>query len=166
MIKQFIPQEFCLKCHGCCRFAKINSPWTPLFLKEEAGALAAEKLLDETMASAGKIPLISNTGKEGGFICSFLNTGFNQCRIYRMRPFECQLYPFLLNRQGSKVFLAGDFNCPFLKENSNTPAFKEYASFLTTYLNSPYYRKILNDNPKLLQAYNGVVNLSDLGLAL
>jgi Fe-S-cluster containining protein len=166
MIKQFVTEESCLKCHGCCRFAEMNSPWAPLLLKEEAEALAAEKLLDETMASAGGIPLIPNTGKEGGFICPFFNIGLNQCRIYRLRPFECRLYPFLLNRQGSKVFLAADFNCPFLKENPNTQSLKEYASFLTTYLNSPYCQKLLSDNHKLLQEYDGVVNLSELSLVL
>ncbi len=166
MIKQLVTEAFCLNCHGCCRFLTKNSVWGPVLLKEEAKALSADRLLNETITSAGKIPLVKNTGKESNFICLFFNEGLNQCRIHKRRPFECQLYPFLLNRKGSQVFLAADFNCPFLKDSFGTQAFREYVSFLTAYLNDPPCLEILNNNPQLAQAYEGVTNLSELNLVL
>ena len=34
-LKQFIPQEFCLACTVCCRFAENPSIWAPRFSQEE-----------------------------------------------------------------------------------------------------------------------------------
>ena len=111
MIKQLVGEDFCLACRGCCRFLTKDSVWGPVLLKEEAKTLRRDNLLDDTMASSGKIPLVKSSDKDSNFVCLFFNEGANRCKIYGKRPFECQLYPFLLNRKGSKVFLAADSNC-------------------------------------------------------
>ena len=79
-----------------------------------------------------------------------------------MRPFECQLYPFLLNLRGKKIILTVDLNCPYVKEKMNTPEFKEYVSYLTAFLNSPEQLEILKDNPHILQAYEDVREIVEL----
>ncbi len=161
MIKQFVTEEFCLKCRGCCHFSGEDSVWGPALLKEERG----DKLFAKAATCEGKITLLKNS-QEGDFVCPFFNPGINQCKIYPSRPFECQLYPFLINRQGNKAFLAADLNCPFLKEGFQTSSFKEYVSFLAGYLNSPSFREVFGNNPGLAQKYEGVSSLCELSLIL
>ncbi|MFA4842742.1 MAG: YkgJ family cysteine cluster protein, partial [Candidatus Omnitrophota bacterium] len=102
MIKQIIPQEVCLKCQGCCRFSEKDSVWSPSLLDEEAESLGQKKIL-LIASAAGNV-----------FFCSFFEPEKNACKIYSRRPFECQLYPFLLKRKDKKTFLAVDPKCPFI----------------------------------------------------
>lgn len=144
MIKQFISSSVCLKCHGCCRFSSAQSVWLPRPLKEEK-----------------KIKLIFNP-KQGNFTCNFLKLAENKCKIYKQRPFECQLYPFLINRAGKKIFLAVDLNCPFSVEKLKSKKFKAYVKYLTCLLNQPRWQKTLKANPQIIQAYPKGLNLSVL----
>ncbi|MBM3254715.1 MAG: YkgJ family cysteine cluster protein [Candidatus Omnitrophica bacterium] len=166
MIKQFIAQDFCLKCLGCCRFREPDSCWSPRFLKEEAGELASRNLLNKEQASSDKVPLRLGSEVDKNFLCLFLNPSSNRCQIYSSRPFECQLYPFLINRKGEKIILSVDLNCPFVKERRSTLEFREYAAYLSELLNSPHYQKLLLDNPQIVQKYDGVLELSQLGIIL
>jgi Fe-S-cluster containining protein len=68
-----------------------------------------------------RIRAVSNPSGEG-FICSFLNLNDNKCKIYARRPFECQLYPFLINLKGKRIILNLDLNCQYLKEKLNEGA--------------------------------------------
>lgn len=161
MIKQFIPEGFCLECLGCCRFREANSVWLPCLLDEEA-----QMLLDK------KIPPVSITGKrrihplpapnQDGFICPFLNLQDNKCGIYDFRPFECQLYPFLIKLSNKKIILTVDLNCPYVKENLKSERFKEYAEYLAAFLNSKEQKRLLKDNPQILQAYEEVLDVVEL----
>jgi Fe-S-cluster containining protein len=103
-------------------------------------------------------------GQEDNFVCPFLEAKENKCKIYSLRPFECQLYPFLINLRHKRVLLTVDLNCPYLKEKINTPGFKEYVEYLTSYLNSPQQLRRLKDNPQVLQAYEEVTELIELNL--
>ncbi|MDD2751746.1 MAG: YkgJ family cysteine cluster protein [Candidatus Omnitrophica bacterium] len=162
MIKQFVPQEVCLKCQGCCRFLEENSPWSPCLLDEEAQALLDKKDLPACTISLDKrIHPVANPRGEG-FICPFLNIAQNQCRIYTERPFECQLYPFLINLRDKKVLLTVDLNCPYIKENLKSKEFQGYCNYLITFLNSPEEKKILRQNPQLLAAYEEVSEIIEL----
>ncbi len=153
MIEQIIPQEYCLKCQGCCRFKEADSIWAPVLLNVEKKALSYDK----------KIKLIPCDNEENNFLCPFLNTQDNKCRIYAARPFECQLYPFLINRKGKNIFLALDQNCAFVKENPKAPVLMEYAGVLAKLFNSPQYKKLFEDNPEIIQEYPGASNLIQKG---
>ena len=108
MIKQFVPQEFCLKCRSCCRFKETNSVWSPCLLDEEIQELVDREGIPAASISIDRrIQTVADPGGDG-FICPFLNNADNQCRIYNLRPFECQLYPFLINLRKDKVFLTVD----------------------------------------------------------
>jgi Fe-S-cluster containining protein len=109
-LKQFIPSEFCIRCFGCCRFKEKENIWAPLGIK--------------------LIPSL----QEGGFICPNLDLKTNLCRIYSERPFDCQLYPFLLNRKKDKVFLSVHLHCPFIEKNLERESFKRYVRYLKGYL--------------------------------
>ncbi|MCK9603710.1 MAG: YkgJ family cysteine cluster protein [Candidatus Omnitrophica bacterium] len=163
MIKQFVPQEACLKCQGCCRFAKADSVWSPCLLDEEIQELLDKEIPPAYISADRRILPIADPQGEG-FICAFLNAGENKCRIYAFRPFECQLYPFLINLRGQKVILTVDLNCPYVKDKLKTEAFKEYTEYLASFLNSPEQIRILKDNPQLLQAYEAVTDLVELDM--
>lgn len=163
MIKQFIPEAVCLKCQGCCRFRDIDSVWSPCLLEEEVLNLMDKKIPPAYINMQRKIRPIPNP-KGDGFICAFFEAEFNKCKIYAFRPFECQLYPFLINLRDKKVVLTVDLNCPYVKEKMNTKEFKEYAEYLSSYLNTPDQLEILKDNPQIIQAYEDVMDVVELQL--
>ena len=164
MIKQFVPQEFCLKCRGCCRFKEANSVWSPCLLDEEIQELLDKPGIPAASISVDRrIQLIANPGG-ADFICPFLETSDNKCRIYKIRPFECQLYPFLINLRKNKVLLTVDLNCPYVYEQINSQEAKDYIVYLTGYLNSGALRSMLKDNPQIIQAYEEVREVAELSL--
>ena len=164
MIRQFLSSEYCLKCQGCCRFREESSVWSPCLLDEEVIVLIDNpEIPAATMSLDRRLHPIPNPGGEG-FICPFLSIKGNICRIYTQRPFECQLYPFLINLRQKKIILTVDLNCPYVKEKINTPEFKEYAEYLADFLNSPAQISLLKDNPQLLQAYEEVADVIELRL--
>ncbi len=162
MIKQFVPQEFCLECKGCCRFKEENSVWSPCLLDEEI-----QELIDKGGIPAASISInrhIQPVANPGGtdFICPFLSSLDNKCKIYDIRPFECQLYPFLINFRKGKVLLTVDLNCPYVYEKIDTQQAKDYIVYLTDYLNSPKLTRMLEDNPQIIQAYEEVKEVVEL----
>ncbi|MFH1413443.1 MAG: YkgJ family cysteine cluster protein [Candidatus Omnitrophota bacterium] len=162
MIKQLIPEGFCLKCQGCCRFREQSSVWAPCLLDEEIqNLLDREDIPAATLSMERRLGLILDP-KQEGFICPFFNTKDNKCTVYSFRPFECQLYPFLISFRSDKVLLTVDLSCPYAKENINTKAFKEYTGYLTGFLNSPKQRKVFKENPQIIQAYAEVFDLMEL----
>ena len=164
MIRQFVAQEFCLKCRSCCRFKETNSVWSPCLLDEEIQELVDRPGIPAVSVSVDRrIQAVADPGS-ARFICPFLNSADNQCRIYDMRPFECQLYPFLINLRKGKVLLTVDLNCPYVVERINTPEMGEYIAYISSYLNSPKQLKMLKDNPQIIQAYEEVREVAELRL--
>lgn len=145
MIRQIIPSEVCLKCLGCCRFGRQDGIWSPQLLDSEK---------TQSIFRNGKLHLLPNP-EEGNFVCEFLEGKENRCKIYAQRPFECQLYPFLLNRRGKECFLAVDMRCPFVKENFSLDVFKEHAQYLIN---------LLKDNAQIIHSYGEVLNLFPLNI--
>jgi uncharacterized protein len=165
VIKQFVPQEFCLKCRGCCRFKEANSVWSPCLLDEEIQGLLDKKGIPTASISTDRrIQPVANPGGTD-FICPFLEAVSNQCRIYDFRPFECQLYPFLINLRKGKVLLTVDLNCPYVYKQINSQEAKDYIVYLTQYLNSAALRSMLKDNPQIIQAYEEVREVAELNLS-
>ncbi|MCX7661064.1 MAG: YkgJ family cysteine cluster protein [Candidatus Omnitrophica bacterium] len=163
MLKQLIPQEVCLKCRNCCRFSSSDSVWSPCLLEEEIQNLIDRKDIPAVSISIDKriVPVLSPEGE--GFICPLLNIRENKCRIYEFRPFECQLYPFLLSVRRRKVMLTVDLSCPYVKEKISTSEFKEYIEELSRFLNSPAQKRIILDNPQILVSYEGILEIIELG---
>ncbi len=164
MIKQFVLQEVCFKCRGCCRFKEANSVWSPCLLDEEI-----QELLDKPGIPAASISIdrrIQPIANPGGvdFICPFLETPDNKCKIYNTRPFECQIYPFLINLRKDKVLLTVDLNCPYIYERINSREIKEYIVYLAGYLNSAPLLSMFKDNPQIIQAYEEVRDVAELNL--
>jgi len=145
MIKQIILKDFCLNCRLCCRFNEPDSVWVPHLLAAE------KKRLNED-----KIKLIFSE-KEKVYLCSFLEPETNKCKIYKNRPLECQLYPFLINLKDKKIFLSLDLRCPYIKERLNSSQVKEYINYLCGFLKGS--KKLILDNPQILQTYADVYDI-------
>lgn len=163
MIKQIVPQEVCLKCRGCCRFKKTDSVWSPCLLDEEIQDLLDKKTPPACISSDKKL-LPTPDPQGGAFVCPFLDAEDNKCKIYGFRPFECQLYPFLINLRGGKVILTLDLNCPYVREHLKNDEFRKYTGYLITFLNSSTQLKILKSNPQIIQAYEEVLDIIELDL--
>ena len=161
MIKQFIPQEYCLKCRVCCRFSEEGSIWSPILLDGEMDKLLEHRIPPSFFSYDKRIRLQSQP-RQDNFTCSFFDSGDNKCKIYDLRPFECQLYPFLLNRDSNAIFLALDLRCPFIQQNLQPAVFQEYAKDIVDFLNSPEGQALLKNNPQLIQEYPGVLNVAEL----
>jgi len=143
VIKQFVPSSVCLQCSGCCRFSQPGSIWNPQLLDQEAKALGLKNK---------KIPLKFSQTKNI-FFCTYFKPQDHHCAVYKQRPSECQLYPFLINRKAGKTYLAVDLNCPYVNKELDSPAFGKYAAYL---------KKILIKKHLISQAYPGVVDLFEI----
>jgi len=163
MIEQLIPKEFCLKCKGCCRFKEMHSAWAPCLLEEEIQDLLDKKIPPAAISSEKMLLLIPEP--EGGqYICPFLNRQDNKCKIYEFRPFECQLYPFLIAFRNKKVLLTVDINCPYIAQHLKSQEFKQYVDYLARFLNSAKQKRLLENNPQIIQAYEEVLGLIELDI--
>ena len=147
-VPQFIPQQYCLRCQGCCRFTRAQTVWSPHLSEAERQTL-------------GELAVVPNPAG-ANFLCGFLNPKSNTCTVYAQRPFECKLYPFLLHRRGEKIFVALDRGCTFVIENRNKPEFKEFCQRMVAYLASAELKALIAHNPQLAQEYDGVEDLAEL----
>jgi len=155
-IPQFVPQKVCLSCDGCCRFKEETSSWRPKVTQEETGALQQAALTDkifskEFVDSEGRIKAIRH---QEGCHCTFFNTRDNTCGIYSQRPFECQLYPFLLARKGKDIFISVHLNCPFVQENKGKDSFQQFVPVLKKYFDSGEVKSFLRRNSSLVADYS------------
>ncbi len=149
-IKQIIPQEFCLKCCGCCRFSHSESVWKPHLLEEEKSIL-------------GEINIKVNHLQDN-FICQHLELKSNKCDIYNNRPFDCRFYPFLFNRKNGSFFLSLDTNCAYVCQIGLEQQFQRHINNLIELVRGPRYLDILRRNPQLFQGYDGVLDLVKLDI--
>ncbi len=150
-----------MECQGCCRFAQFDTIWSPCLLNEEIPELLKNNFPPSLISKDKKIRLVTYPG-ENKSACSLFNPQNNKCKIYSFRPFECQLYPFLISQKEKKVFLALDLKCPFIKDNLETQGLKEYIQYLIDFLNSPLGLNILRNNSHIIQEYPEVLNLAEL----
>ncbi len=159
-MKQFVPQNVCLSCDGCCRFKEQDSTWRPQMTKEEIDQGAKSKLADlilskDSIEHNGYIKTVSCQGQH---LCSFFNPEHNTCRIYSHRPFECQLYPFVLTKHNGQATVCVHLSCPHIQQTRSTPEFKEYAAYLKKYFKQASVRDFLKRNPSLIGDYSAYSN--------
>lgn len=153
--KQFVPSSVCLKCDGCCRFKEHNSLWRPYVAPEEKDILPGGLRAENTLGSPviGSDAKISVTKCGQGFVCYFFNSTDNTCNIYHARPFECQLYPFLLGKQKNRAVLYAHLSCPYIQEHFGTPVYQEYTRYLKEFFEKKDGREFVKRNFALLTDY-------------
>lgn len=161
-LKQLVPQEFCLRCDVCCRFPQADSVWAPLFTKSEVKHLVENDILpplvftthpDQEQGVKEINPLkINLIAHEDYYICPCLEPREHKCKIYEQRPFECQLYPFLLVKSHGKFYLAKDIKCPYFKSGPEDKT-KIYIEYLKKELQTQKMLYFLNANLDLFTKY-------------
>lgn len=160
-IMQFLPQEVCLSCDGCCRFSQEHSIWSPAFLDAE------KKLICKNPSYKGMISAsqsIKSLPLKDYFICPFFDAENNRCKIYDIRPLECELYPFLINKIGSRIHLAVDLNCRFVRDKLGDKDCQDYVDYLLKFLSRPAVTLAIRKNLRIFKDYTEgrVKNLSAL----
>jgi Fe-S-cluster containining protein len=145
-LPQFVPQDVCLSCEGCCRFREEKSPWRPKVMPTEAERMETipgvrgETTCPIEIMDGGYIRALpvchplSGGSCNGQFRCAFFSLEDNTCGIYHNRPLECRLYPFLITKRGSEMAVAVHLSCLYVQDKRDTPAFDSYAAQLKTYL--------------------------------
>jgi Fe-S-cluster containining protein len=174
--KQFVPSNVCLKCDGCCRFKESDSRWRPYIGLSEMKEASHPSLPDRIFGpqaghsqmfgpQAGHSQMfgkhvvgadhkINTTPCADGHLCHFLNPGDNTCGIYHARPFECQLYPFLLGREDNQAVLYVHLNCPHIQQHWNDESYQEYSRYLQEFFKRQEAKDFLKNNPSILTDYS------------
>jgi Fe-S-cluster containining protein len=151
-IPQFVPENRCLSCKICCRFSQKSSLWQPTILEQERESIFKDSTSQETVLPSGRI---KTRPHNQGFLCLFFDLPSNRCKIYERRPFECRLYPFLINKQENHLYLAIHLNCPFITEQLDSIDFNDYLSYLNDFLRLP------ENAQKIRQNLNRFANYTD-----
>jgi uncharacterized protein len=149
--KQLVPAGFCLKCRICCRFPKKPTVWQPHLSKEEARLFRNRDGLKGHIAK-GAVKL---KAAESFFCCEFFNGKKNSCKIYKLRPLDCRLYPFVLMRAGKQIFLAAHLICPVIAENIRSRKFQRHSDYLKKVLAGKDFQLLIKTNPAFIQSYKG-----------
>lgn len=114
---QTVPSAICFGCRTCCRFPEQDSVLRPYFTAQEIQQAVAHGLQPSSFPDArgSQIHVVPHPTDEG-FLCPALDPASHRCRIYDIRPLDCQLYPFALmwNEHRNTVLFGWDTLCPFL----------------------------------------------------
>lgn len=150
-IRQIVPPEWCFKCDVCCRFPESTSFLAPYFSGEEiASAIESDAFESHFPNKAGcRITLIP--GGEA-YICPVFDPLTAHCRIYKVRPFDCVLYPFAImwNPSGEEVILGLDTKCPYAVENMGMDSISDSAVKIGCVIESYPQIDIITANPGLI----------------
>jgi Fe-S-cluster containining protein len=146
-LRQILPQEVCLACDVCCRFLEPESAWRPAFAEEEKKRIDKNLPLDKS----GKVSLIKYKQM---YICPCYAPESNKCKVYSLRPLDCQLYPFLLIKKGSQIYLGIDKKCPYTKVIFEEEAKQAFLDYLKKELTSKDVAAWLKKNPNLFGTYD------------
>ena len=170
---QVVPSAVCFRCEVCCRFPEHDSLLRPYFTAAEiqqalTHGVDPSSFPDHRGCQVNVIPHPTNEG----FLCPAFDPATHHCRIYEVRPLDCQLYPFALmwNEEHDTVLFGWDPLCPFLFEQSleeapfkgeNIPisrrelpgALMEQSRTLAIYLESKEVLNTLAAHPRLVTPF-------------
>ena len=155
--KQFVSSKACLACDGCCCFGEEKSFWRPKITLEEreqaAGLDSIETVFpDGTVDDSGCITAIPGAYN---YVCTFFNVEDHTCGIYNRRPFDCQLYPFLLVKVEGRIFLGVHMNCPYVQEHLDSEDYKKYVAYLRKFFTQDDVTDFLQKNHQIIGEYLG-----------
>jgi len=150
-------------CPGCCRFDKEDVYFAPKFTKEEFERIKSNgfnKDFFKTFKNSKnvfQISLIKSKLFKDIFICPFYDEVTRICEIYKIRPFDCEFWPFMVmyDENKEKVFIA-HYNkdvCPITDDMSETQ-FKEYLEkTLDKWIKEKDLINLIKEHPDLIWDY-------------
>src|SRR5438094_8347354 len=122
-LPQLVPSRVCLSCGVCCRFPEADCFLRPYFTAEEIGRAVAAGVEAAHFSDRNgcQVSLVPNSHGEG-YHCPAFDPATSHCRIYEVRPLDCQIYPFAVmkNADQSRVVLGWDTKCPFMRDQAET----------------------------------------------
>lgn len=124
--------------------------WSPYFSPQEISACKKKNIYLPLRAVSRKAKL---TAANSMYFCPLFDVAGNKCRVYALRPFDCRLYPFLLRKRKSGVYLALDTNCPFVHEHMHDPRFQKEIEAVLRYMRSRAGVAMVRANPGLTARY-------------
>lgn len=170
---QVVPSAVCFQCKVCCRFPEHDSLLRPYFTAREIEQAVTHGVPPSSFPDhrGSQVEVVPNPTDEG-FLCPAFDPATHHCRIYEVRPLDCQLYPFALmwNEQQDTVLFGWDRLCPFLLEqavgdsphkgekplrstNELPKALMEQARTVATYLESEDVLSTLAVHPRLVTPF-------------
>ena len=155
---QFVPSKVCLECDGCCRFKDPESIWRPKISKDEIFQVKARRsaLVDKIFSKEhiDRKGFVKTVKVKSKCHCTFFNPANNTCNIYSDRPFECQLYPFLLNKKGKDYYsISVHLACPYVQKKRYSSEFENYVVTLKHYFAKEGVRAFFKKNVSLFVNY-------------
>lgn len=156
-MKQFVPSEVCLGCDGCCRFKEEDSAWRPRITDSEKKQISTKPGLADKIFSKVKVGddhQLTTVLCHGLHICTFFNPEHNTCGIYHARPFDCQLYPFVMTRNEGRAVVSVHLLCPHIQEKKDSEEFVQYAQYLRGFFARPDVITFLQKNPFMIGDYS------------
>ena len=155
-LKQFVPSRVCLACDGCCRFKEPGTIWRPKLTDEETREIESSELarliLDPDVRDEGQF--IRTKPGCGEHLCQFFNPNNHACAIYSARPFECELYPYVISRNDRETALYVHVYCPFVQESQGQDNEKKYNEYLKEFFKQDDVRAFLIRNREFLNDYS------------
>lgn len=157
-LPQIVPSSRCFSCDVCCRFPEKDSFLRPFFTREEIQAAIQAGISPKFFPDSEgcQIDLIPNPlpGAEG-YICPCFNPENGHCKIYEVRPLDCQLYPVALMRDHTNggTVIGLDTKCPYVGEHMADAAMSQYVQEVASLLESSEIRKLVGSNPSLVQQH-------------
>jgi uncharacterized protein len=116
---QVVSSAVCFQCKVCCRFPEEDSGLRPYFTADEIQQAVAHGVPASSFPNHGgsQVKVVPHPTDEG-FLCPAFDPATHHCRIYTIRPLDCQLYPFALmwNEHHDTVLFGWDTLCPFLPD--------------------------------------------------
>ena len=160
-LEQIVPSKVCFSCDVCCRFLEQDSLLAPIFTQAEmkrviADGVSANLFHPTADGKSARVKLIPNGDM---YICPCFNPETSECKIYPIRPLDCQIYPFALmyNQDQTQVVLGVDMICPYSEVEIQTDAFQRYINYMVHYLESDLVVESIAANWQLIGPYQETV---------
>jgi Fe-S-cluster containining protein len=151
MTNSFVSSDQCLTCRGCCIFDGDEVEWLPHISTEESRSLNVGHLAPEGTSGHNVLPTITRNGCRR---CVFLNPADHRCQAYEKRPFECQLYPFLLSNESGRLRVYAHLACPYVGQERGGPRWQEHKEQLRSYFASGQMRDLVRAQAAIFPDYS------------
>ena len=118
-MENIVNSKICLKCRGCCIFDNEDSYLAPHLSIKESKLI--KKYFLEKEGIFYKIKLKKYKKNKKLFKCSFLKEANQHCLIYKKRPMECKIWPFVVGKGKNKnsvyLYVVNSDWCPAVIKN-------------------------------------------------
>ncbi len=159
---QINKSEDCKNCSDrCCRFAAHLSRFSPVFTEDELNLVIKKGFSRKLFLKKGKNTYQLKLTKKDGkfFVCPFLAEDGCFCSIYKIAPYDCKIWPFIVmkgdGKNKNRIYLMVDKvnECPVIKKVSKEKK-KKYIKYLQKYLEEEETVRLFKKYPDMISDYD------------